>query len=143
MPKREKILGPKQKDRTTHFQNKFQLVFHLVSKISNWYNFIGIYSKLEIISKTLLTAMGRISSGGAFYLAKEKAFEIGGEFLKISKMLLKSYSNIIGYLQKEFEKTFPKDLQKQAKWCKCGPKCQTKRKQPCILRNTLNWFKFK
>jgi hypothetical protein len=23
----------------------------------------------------------------------------------------------------EFEKTFPKDLQKQAKWCKCGPKC--------------------
>jgi hypothetical protein len=25
---------------------------------------------------------------------------------------------------KEFEKTFPKDLLKQAKWCKCGPKCQ-------------------
>jgi hypothetical protein len=23
----------------------------------------------------------------------------------------------------EFEKTFPKDLQKQGKWCKCGPKC--------------------
>jgi hypothetical protein len=49
MPKGEKVFGPKQKDRTTHFQNKFQLVFHLVSKISNWYNFIGIYSKLEIV----------------------------------------------------------------------------------------------
>jgi hypothetical protein len=24
---------------------------------------------------------------------------------------------------KEFEKTFPKDLQKQAKWSKGGPKC--------------------
>jgi hypothetical protein len=25
-------------------------------------------------------------------------------------------------IAKEFEKTSPKDLQKQAKWCKCGPK---------------------
>jgi hypothetical protein len=25
-------------------------------------------------------------------------------------------------IAKEFEKTFPKDLQKQAKWCKRGPK---------------------
>jgi hypothetical protein len=25
-------------------------------------------------------------------------------------------------IAKEFEKTFPKILQKQAKWCKCGPK---------------------
>jgi hypothetical protein len=25
---------------------------------------------------------------------------------------------------KEFEKTFPKDLQKEAKWCKRGPKCK-------------------
>jgi hypothetical protein len=26
-------------------------------------------------------------------------------------------------IAKEFEKTSPKGLQKQAKWCKCGPKC--------------------
>jgi hypothetical protein len=26
-------------------------------------------------------------------------------------------------IAKEFENTFLKDLQKQAKWCKCGPKC--------------------
>ena len=25
-------------------------------------------------------------------------------------------------IAKEFEKTFANDLQKQAKWCKCGPK---------------------
>jgi hypothetical protein len=24
---------------------------------------------------------------------------------------------------KNFEKIFPKDLQKTSKWCKCGPKC--------------------
>jgi hypothetical protein len=27
------------------------------------------------------------------------------------------------YLQKDFEKIFQKDLQKQNKWCKRGPKC--------------------
>jgi hypothetical protein len=25
-------------------------------------------------------------------------------------------------IAKEFEKMFPKDLQKQAKWCRCGQK---------------------
>jgi hypothetical protein len=25
-------------------------------------------------------------------------------------------------ITKEFEKTFPKRFEKQAKWCKCGPK---------------------
>jgi hypothetical protein len=32
-------------------------------------------------------------------------------------------------IAKEFEKTFPKYLQKQAKWCKCGPKF-------CLYQNT-------
>jgi hypothetical protein len=46
---------------------------------------VEFFPPTEIISKTLLTAIGRISSGGAFYLAKEKAFETGGEFFKILK----------------------------------------------------------
>jgi hypothetical protein len=37
---------------------------------------------MEIISKTLLTAKGRTSSGGAFHLVKGKAFEIGGGISK-------------------------------------------------------------
>jgi hypothetical protein len=45
----------------------------------NWYNFIWyLFQKREIISKTLLKAKGRISSGGSFYLVKGKAFETGG-----------------------------------------------------------------
>jgi hypothetical protein len=34
---------------------------------------------MEIISKTLLTAKGRIFFSGSFYLVKGKAFETGGE----------------------------------------------------------------
>jgi hypothetical protein len=39
--------------------------------------------------------------------------------------------------------TLLKDFQKQAKWCKCGPKCKTRRKQSYILRITFNWFNSK
>jgi hypothetical protein len=59
---------------------------------------------------------------GSFYLAKGKTLETGGEFSKSWKCFVKSYSYTIGYFAKEFEKTFLKDLQKQVKWYKCGPK---------------------
>jgi hypothetical protein len=58
MPKGEKVIGPKQKDRTTIFKilnyYKKEELFQLVS-----------VSKREIISiaKTILTANGRTSSG--------------------------------------------------------------------------------
>jgi hypothetical protein len=52
------LIGPKQKDRTTTpFSKK---MFHKGG---------------EIITKTLLTAKGRTSSGGSFYLAKGKVYE--------------------------------------------------------------------
>jgi hypothetical protein len=35
----------------------------------------------------------------------------------------KFYLYTFDYLQKDFEKTFQKNLQKQNKWCKSGPKC--------------------
>jgi hypothetical protein len=72
MPKGEKLIGPNQKDRTTT----------LFSKI-----FIKTFSKRGrnyLNYKTLLTAKGRTSSGGA----KGKAFETGGRIFKISKMIL-------------------------------------------------------
>jgi hypothetical protein len=43
-------------------------------------------------------------------------------------------------LQKDFEKIFQKNLQKQNKWCKCGPKCQKKESNPCISSESINWF---
>jgi hypothetical protein len=78
MPKGEKVLGPKQKDRTTNSFENFQ---KLGRNYFNWYLF---HKREEIISnaKTLLTAKGRISSRGFYCLVKGKAFEIGGEFSK-------------------------------------------------------------
>jgi hypothetical protein len=42
---------------------------------------------------------------------------------KILKMPFETIFSYHWLFAKEFEKTSPKDLQKQAKWCKCGPKC--------------------
>jgi hypothetical protein len=70
-----------------------------------------------------LTAKRRTSSEGAFYLAKGKAFEIGGNYSNSCKyFFLKSYSYTIGYLQKNL-KRLSKRFAKTSKWCKCGPKC--------------------
>jgi hypothetical protein len=82
---------------------------------------IGIYFK------TLLKAKRRISFRGSFYLVKEKAFETGGEF-QILKMLLAILFIYLWLLAKVL-KSFLKDLQKQNKWCKCGPKCKIKESQ--------------
>jgi hypothetical protein len=75
------------------------------------------------ISKTLLKAKRIISFRGEFYLVKGKAFETGGEISNLEKCFLQSYSYTFDYLQKDFQKIFQKDLQKQNKWCKYGPKC--------------------
>jgi hypothetical protein len=57
MPKGEKLIGANQKDRTTIM---FSIGFQVFQK---WF-----HKRQEIISiaKTLLTAKGRTSSGGAF-----------------------------------------------------------------------------
>jgi hypothetical protein len=51
MPKGERIIGPKQKDYTTTLFSK---------------NFFKKGGEIIQIAKNLLTAKGRISSGGAF-----------------------------------------------------------------------------
>jgi hypothetical protein len=60
MPKGEKVIGPKQKDRTTIFKNYFTKLEIISTGI--------VFKGEEIISiaKTLLTAKGRTSSEGAF-----------------------------------------------------------------------------
>jgi hypothetical protein len=106
------ILSPKQKDRTTTnlkiFEIKFSIGIFQISipleiisqLVSIWcQRFFNRYLKL----KTLLKAKRRISSMGSFVLVTRKAFETGGENFKSWKH-------------------FQKNLQKQNKWCKCGPK---------------------
>jgi hypothetical protein len=82
------LIDPKQKDRTTT-PFCFQKLFHKGGEISE-------------ITKTLLTAKRRTSSGGSFYLAKGKAFETGGEFFKIFKMLLENMFLYHWLVAKEF-----------------------------------------
>jgi hypothetical protein len=65
------------------------------------------------IDKTLLNTKRRISSRGSFVQVKEKAFETGGENFKSQKCFSQSYSYTFDYLQKDFEKIFQKNLQKQ------------------------------
>jgi hypothetical protein len=64
------FIGPKQKDHTTIFKGR---------NYFNWYQF---HKEEEIISiaKSLLTAKGRISSGGAFIQLKEKHLKQGENF---------------------------------------------------------------
>jgi hypothetical protein len=59
---------------------------------------------------------------GAFIQSKEKHLKQGEEF-QIFKMLLEIIFSYLWLFTKEFEKISPKDLQKQVKWCICGPKC--------------------
>ena len=101
------INKPKQKDCTTTL---FSENFCFLQKFA--------------FAKTLLPAKGRTFSGGSFYLAKGKAFEKGENLSKLENALeiIFLYHWLIA---KEFEKTFPKDLQKQAKWCKCGQYIKT------------------
>jgi hypothetical protein len=160
--KRGEILSPKQKTAPPNFKIFEMMIYicffnwYLMMKIlswyiSNWYvDFQLIHFqkhpkyKFQLVSiKTLLKTKRRISSRGSFVLVKGKAFETGGENFKSWKCFSKSYSYTFDYLQKDFEKIFQKNLQKQNKWCKCGPKCWIKESKPCISSKTINWFNSK
>jgi hypothetical protein len=94
MLKGEKLKGPKQKDRTT------TLFLKTVSQRGRDYKLFKLQKPSWQVREELLQ--------GSFYLAKGKAFEIGGEFSKSWKCFLTSYSYIIGYLQKNLERLFEK-----------------------------------
>jgi hypothetical protein len=73
-----------------------------------------------------LNSERRISLRGSFVKSKEKHLKQGE---KISNLENASFNVIhipFDYLQKDFEKDFPKHLQKQNKWCKHGPNVKMK-----------------
>jgi hypothetical protein len=126
MPKGEKVLGPKQKDRTItnfkifkKFENRYLNVFDLVQMV---------FTK---IGKTLLNTKRRILFRRSFVKSKEKHLKQGWQS-QILKMLL-------AILLKEFPKEFAKTKQVVQTWYKM----LNKRKHPCISSGIINWFKYK
>jgi hypothetical protein len=63
------------------------------------------------------------------FKSKEKHLKQGEKISNLENASQKSYSFTFDYLQKNFEKDLQKNLQKQNKWCKRGPKCQKLKKQ--------------
>jgi hypothetical protein len=81
------------------------------------------------IGKTLLNTKRRISLRGSFVLVKGKAFETWGENFKSWKCFSKSYSFTFDYLQKDFEKEFPKTSAKTKQVVQAWSKMLKGRKQ--------------
>jgi hypothetical protein len=105
MPKGEKILSPKQKDRTTTISKNFEMKDLIGIHKCLFFNLYSRQFQISIYFKTLLKAKGRISFRGSFCLVKGKAFETGEKFQILKKCLSQSYSYIFDYLQKYYEKS--------------------------------------
>jgi hypothetical protein len=84
--------------------------------------------KINIL-KPSWTLRGGIYQGGVLFKSKEKHLKQGEKISNLENASQKSYSFTFDYLQKNFEKDLQKNLQKQNKWCKRGPKCQKLKKQ--------------
>jgi hypothetical protein len=83
---------------------------------------------------------------GSFYLVKGNAFETGGEFFKILKMPLKSYSYTIGYLQKNLKRLFQKICKNKRSGANVVQNVKMKESNHIYLdicRNYFNWFNSK
>jgi hypothetical protein len=105
MPKGGEINRPKQKDYTTTlFSENF---FFQIRTIA--------------LAKTFVIAKGRTFSGELLFSQRKSILKRERIFQNL-KMPLEIIFLYHWQIAKEFKKTFPKDLQKQAKWCKCGPK---------------------
>jgi hypothetical protein len=69
------------------------------------------------------TLRGEFHPGEVLFKSKEKHLKQGEKIKNLENASRKSYSYTFDYLQKDFEKIFQKNLQKQNMWCKRGPKC--------------------
>jgi hypothetical protein len=80
-------------------------------------------SKLELLNlqKPSWQLRGELFQGALLFSQKKRIWKRWRIFQNL-KMPLEIIFLYHWLIAKEFKKTFPKDLQKQAKWCKCGPK---------------------
>jgi hypothetical protein len=94
MPKGEKLIGPKQKDRTTTLFSK-----SISLKGRNY------WKGKKLLQKPSWLLRGELLQG-SFYLAKGKAFETGEEFSKSWKMPFEIIFLFHWLFTKVFEKGF-------------------------------------
>jgi hypothetical protein len=109
------INRPKQKDCTTTLFSEKNLSSKLVLphlQKPSW----------QLRGENLFIPKGENFFRGNFCMDKGKAFENGGESFKSKNAFQKIIFLYLRLIAKEFEKTFVKYLQKQAKWWKCSPK---------------------
>jgi hypothetical protein len=92
----------------------FQLVY-LKDGISK------LVSKYKFQLKTSWRLRGEFYSGWVLFSQRKGIWNRGRNF-KNWKCFLQSYSYTFDYLQKSLKIFSKKNLQKQIKWCKCGPK---------------------
>jgi hypothetical protein len=69
--------------------------------------------------------------------SKEKHLKQGEKISNLENAYHNFYTYTFYYLQKDFEKTFQKNLQKQNMWCKSGPKLQSYQYHSYALRITF------
>jgi hypothetical protein len=163
MLKGEKVLRPKQKDRTAisrfsqmfisngiwrYFSIGILFDFKILRKYKNfnWYNFtMYLFQKGRIISKTLLKDKGRISSRKLSFSQRKSIWNKGSNF-KSQKCFLQSYSYTFDYLQKILKRFFQKNC-KNKQVVQMWFKMLNKRKNnPFILRHmykVFHWFNSK
>jgi hypothetical protein len=97
----------------------FQLMYF---QISIWYQLVSMFHFIceSKISKPFWKLRGEFHSGGVLFSQRKSIWNRGRNF-KSWKCFLQSYSYTFDYLQKDFEKIFQKNLQKQhvvQKWSK-------------------------
>jgi hypothetical protein len=138
MSKGEKY-SPKQKDRTTTNFKVFKEVFnwHLIMKIlidifQNWYvfqwvkDFSNWYLKLLIffqLVKPSWTLRGEFHLGGVLFNSKEKHLKQGEKISNLENASCNLIHISLTICKRTLKRFSKKNLQKQNKWCKRGPKC--------------------
>ena len=103
------INRPKAKGPHHHQFLNFQKLFHKGKEIIS-------------IAKPFWQQRGELLKGELLF-SQRKSIWNRRRIFKILKMPFEIIFLYHWLFAKEFEKTFTKDLQKQPKWCKCGPKC--------------------
>jgi hypothetical protein len=151
MPKGEKVLSPKQKDRTTIILKFSKLKEEIISigisfslKISIGIISFGIcFKKEKSFQKPSWQLRGEFLQGELLLSLRKKYLKQGKEF-QILKMLLEII--FFWLFAKEFEKTFPKDLQKQASGANVVQNVNNRKQSRVFLDiciKPFNWFKSK
>jgi hypothetical protein len=81
-----------------------------------------VYPFSKLTSKTLLNTKRRFLLRRSFVYSKEKHLKQGEKISNIENVSRNLIHIPLAICKKDFEKIFQKNLQKQNKWCKCGPK---------------------